>query len=239
MCATIPVQHVSGAENVNRKEQPMSPRILRIAATLLFSAAMVAQSVQVAQDTPFQVRYAVNLNVGDSIVNVINSGASATVPGTFGAPADGGICVNVYVFDAVEQMQACCSCFVSANGFASLSVNRDLIRNTLTGVVPTSVVIKLLATRAAASRATACTINTASQAGNRNNQLVPGMAAYGTTLHAIGSTVPPTYAVSETKFTPATLSDAELTTITRACGLINTNGSGFGICTCGQLGSGH
>jgi hypothetical protein len=45
-----------------------------------------------------------------------------------------------------------------------------------------------------------------------------------------------TYGVTETAFTPATLSAAELTRITSLCGFIQSNGSGFGICAGCALG---
>src|SRR5262249_2498383 len=58
----------------------------------------------------------------------------------------GYICANVYVFTPDEQMAACCTCPVSANGTRSLSARRDLISNPLTGVTPTALTIKLVAT---------------------------------------------------------------------------------------------
>jgi len=45
-----------------------------------------------------------------------------------------------------------------------------------------------------------------------------------------------TYAVTETEFSKADLSQAELTRNTAYCGFIQANGSGFGICRSCRLG---
>ncbi|MDQ6705006.1 MAG: hypothetical protein M3Z85_03455, partial [Acidobacteriota bacterium] len=123
--------------------------------------------------------------------------------------------VNVYTFSPDEQLISCCCCPVTPDGLASLSVRNDLINNTLTPGVPTSVVTKLVATNSAGA-------------------LVPGLAAYGATLHAAPATG--VFGMTETKFTPATLSQAELTRLTSLCAFIQTNGSGFGICNSCRLG---
>jgi hypothetical protein len=204
-----------------------------LAAVVLVPAATIAQQpppTQIAEDAPFQIRYAANLNIGDSIVNITNSGASSTTPAT---SQNGNICANVYVFLPNENIMSCCSCFVSPNGLLSLSVNNDLTKNGLLPVKPNSVVIKLLATLAG-NDASSCTTSTAANAAGPNNPAVPGMVAYGTTLHAIlDGKKPLQYTVTETKFTPATLSSAEATSLRNLCGFIVLNGSGFGICGCG------
>ena len=164
----------------------------------------------------FQVRYASNLNIGDSVINITNAGSQ-------NADATGNICANVYVFSPDEQMIACCSCVVTPNGLVNLSAQRDLISNTLTPAVPSAIVVKLLATRG--------TCNAATPTASR---LAPGMRAWGTTLHA--TNVADTYAVTETEFSPATLSSTELATLTSECGFIQQVGSGYGICRSCRLG---
>jgi hypothetical protein len=181
-----------------------------------------------AADTPFQVRYASNLAVGDSVINITNTGASSTVAFP---TQNGNICANVYTFSPDEQLISCCSCPVTPDGLVSLSAKNDLISNTLTPGVPTSIVIKVLAT-------TGTTCN-ASTPGTGANVLATGLAAWGTTIHALPVTPgspATTYGVTETAFTPSTLSAAELTRITTLCGFIQTNGSGFGICRSCRLG---
>jgi hypothetical protein len=157
------------------------------------------------------VRYASNLAVGDSVINMTNTGA-----------AGGNICVNVYTFSPDEQEVSCCSCVVTPNALVSLSVKNDLVSNTLTPAVPGSVVVKLLATTGGPCNAAA------------PGALAVGLAAWGTTLHAMP--VAGTYGLTETAFTPATLSAAELGRISALCGFIQSNGSGYGICRSCRLG---
>lgn len=93
----------------------------------------------------FQVRYASNLTAGDSVINITNTGVNgAPLNGPGFGGAAGNTCVNVYAFSPDEQLISCCSCLITPNGLVSLSVNQDLISNTLTGVRPNSVVVKLV-----------------------------------------------------------------------------------------------
>ena len=198
--------------------------------TLIF-AALACSAVALAQavDTPFQVRYAANLSVGDSVINVTNSGANgASLQSGTTASITGSLCVNVYAFSPDEQMVSCCSCPVTPNGLVSLSVRNDLVSNTLTPAVPTAVVVKLLATVPVAGSCTnsAAAVTTAT--------LAPGMLAWGTTIHA--TPVAGSYGVTETAFSPATLSAGELSRIGNLCNFILANGSGFGVCRSCRLG---
>jgi hypothetical protein len=160
----------------------------------------------------FQTHYASNLNIGDSFVNITNAG-TAIAPAD-GTPGNGNICVHVYTFSPDEQEVSCCSCLVTPNALVSLSVNNDLVSNTLTPARPTSVVVKLVATVGAGA-------------------LAPGMRAWGTTIHAgpAGG-----FSTTENPFSQAALSAAELARITSFCGFIQANGSGFGICRGCRLG---
>ena len=193
---------------------------LFIVALVVLCAANVMAQNPITADSPFQVRYAANVGPntpGDSVVNITNTGASG-----------GNVCVNVYTFSPDEQEISCCSCVVTPNGLVSLSVKNDLISNTLTPAIPGSVVVKLLATTGGACNAAT------------PGALAAGMAAWGTTVHLAPYAVDT--AVTETAFTPATLSAAELARISALCGFIQSNGSGYGICrSCrsGALGSGR
>lgn len=175
-----------------------------------------------------QVRYSSNLTSGDAVINMTNTGANGSSlngPGLGGAV--GNICVNVYAFSPDEQLVSCCSCLLTPNAIASLSVNNDLLSNTNTGVRPNSVVIKLVSAAASANfTGTSCT-NSAALVGTSSFPLATGMLAYGTNVYQNGAGV---LQVVETPFRIAALSPAELASITNRCINIIGNGSTFGIC---------
>ena len=178
----------------------------------------------------FQIRYAANLTSTDAVINITNAGVNGAAlngPG-FGSAA-GNMCANVYTFSPDEQLVSCCSCLITPNGLISLSVNNDLISNTLTGVRPNSVVIKILSTSASSDFAgTSCT-NSAALAGTvQGFKFAGGIRAWGTTAHAgpaVGS-----FATTETPFLIASLKLAEFLSITNRCTNIIGNGSSFGLC---------
>ncbi|MBZ5584756.1 MAG: DUF11 domain-containing protein [Acidobacteriia bacterium] len=176
----------------------------------------------------FQITYAANLPIGESYINISNNGANGAPllgPG-FGA-AVGNICVNVYAFSPDEQMISCCSCLVTPNGLANIGVVRDLTSKTLTGVIPTSVVVKLVTTLAGErGTGTNCT-NSAAMVSPAI--LAAGLVGWRTTLHE--TPIPPGgYTTAETPFSPAMLSSQELASLRGRCANILGNGSGFGIC---------
>ena len=61
---------------------------------------------------------------GDNIIHLINpNGGSAAVLGSSDKP----VCANIYVFDDDQEMVACCSCDITSNGLATISVDKDLL----------------------------------------------------------------------------------------------------------------
>jgi hypothetical protein len=180
------------------------------------ATAAFGQAIPGSPSDAFQVRYAANLNVGDSVINITNAGTT----NIGGALAN--ICANVYAFSPDEQLISCCSCTVTPNALVSLSAVNDLISNTLTPARPNSIVVKLIATAG-----TACNASNVPAAN-----LAAGMAAWGTTLHAS----PAGTVTTETAFAEKGLSAAELARVTSFCGFIQANGSGFGICRSCRLG---
>ncbi len=199
-----------------------------ITATNAPAGAAATALLPVLPPDVFQVRYASNLAIGDSGIDFTNSGASSTIA----LPVqNGNICVNAYVFSPDEQLISCCTCPVTPDGLQSLSVRNDLISNTLTPGVPTSVVVKLLA-----SSGTLCNASTVTPA---SIALASGLAAWGTTIHAdpvTAGTPAGTFGVTETPFTRSTLSPAELNRLTALCSFNQVNGSGFGVCKSCRLG---
>jgi hypothetical protein len=155
----------------------------------------------------FLIRYAANLNIGDSFIDITNAGT--TVDPTTGASSN--LCVNVFTFDTQEELISCCACLVTPNALQSISVQNSLINNPLTPAVPSAAVVKLVASVPV------------------TGALAQGILAWGTTLHSNTSSSS-SYGLTETPFSPSTLSRAELSHITSTCGFIQANGSKFGIC---------
>jgi hypothetical protein len=196
---------------------------LNIHSTLFPGGEIRGYLLVARDDPPFQIRHISNLAIGDSVINITNTGASSL--NAF-PTQDGNICANVYTFSPDEQLISCCSCPITPDGLVSLSARNDLISNTLTPGVPTSIVVKLLA-----STGGAC--NASTPGVGAGSAIAQGMAAWATTIHALPVTPgspATTYGLTETAFTKATLSAAEFTRITTLCSFIQTNGSGFGIC---------
>jgi hypothetical protein len=205
-------------------------------AALVCTMAVFAQTVvapapiagtSVGLDSPFQVSYAANPSAGESLINLINTGANGAAPlGPGLGGAVGNTCVNVYAIDPSEELISCCSCLLTPNQVMNLGVNADLTIKTETGVVPPSVVIKLVNTLAGPTGTGTSCSNSASFAGSAGFPIAQGLVAYGTTPQAVGTV----YNVVEHPFIPSTLSAGELTSLTGRCASIIGNASGYGIC---------
>ena len=197
-------------------------------AALAFATVAFAQ-----QDSGFQERYAANLNIGESYINITNTGANGAPllgPGLFGSnTATGNICVNVYAIDPNEELISCCSCLVTPDQTVNLGVAYDLTSQTLTGAstIPTSVTVALVATLAGTGGSGASCQYSAGIGGT----VVNGMAAWGTSLQDSPG-IP--YTNTETSFTPvsgsAGGSGSNLASLVGRCASIIGNGSGHGIC---------
>jgi len=205
----------------------MQKHFTLVLAIVSFSTGVFAQNA-VAPSDVFQVKYAANLNIGDSFVDITNTGATTTVaPDGLGAPGTSqNLCANIYTFDPAEELISCCTCSVTPNALQSLSVLKSLISNPLTPAIPTSVVIKVVTTAGGTCNASSVS----------SDYLAHGLLVWGTTLHQNTSVATgclgtcKSYSLTETPFSQAALSDTELTHITTTCGFIQSNGSGFGIC---------
>jgi len=180
-----------------------------------------------ALDGPVQVRYAGNLGSGESYIDILNDGYNGDPLFGPGSGSGGNICVNVYAFDAKdEQLLSCCSCPVTPNGAVHLGVNEDLLAATSTGAKPTSATVKLISTLAGTGgTGTSCngSAATVTAAG-----LVPGMAAWGTTLHSANG--PGVFVTTQTPFVPVGAGTDDINSLDFRCGMIMGNGSNYGIC---------
>jgi hypothetical protein len=125
---------------------------MKLLAAWVAFAALAVFPAFANDDGPYQIKYISNLAIGDSYVNVSNSGAvqGQNLQGQPFGPAqidkNGDLCINIYVFSPDEQEQECCSCLLTANGLATFSARADLTSNPLTGRPLNDVVIKIVAT---------------------------------------------------------------------------------------------
>ena len=160
----------------------------------------------------------------------------------------------------MRELISCCSCLVTPDQTVNLGVNRDLTVKTLTGVVPTSVTVKLLATLAGTNgTGTSCTNSAATVA---TATLAPGMRAWITHNHpftffstqavclqgggtwfgspsgaGLGVCYSTTGIFTEITAIPVSLSLSEGASIGGRCAAILGNGSGFGVCNSCKAGA--
>ncbi len=190
-------------------------------AVLFGAALMMLASVCVAQqNNVYQFSYYSNRNNAagaDQTVRIIN-------PGTQGTPITSGhgtICADLYVFDATQEMIECCSCKITANGLAELSILHDLTQNPLTGFpAPNSGVIKLVA----------------DNRQNCNEAAPTPITQLGAWASHVQQPVLGTFITTEDQFIGAPLTDTELGFLGQACSFVQYLGSGKGVCKCGSVG---
>jgi hypothetical protein len=200
---------------------------------LAFAAVVFVQDCAAdSNDSGFQVHYAANLNIGESYINITNTGANGAPllgPIIFGNnTATGNICVNIYAFDPAEELISCCSCLVTPDQTVNLGVVKDLTSQTLTAETPASATVELVATLAGTGGSgTSCQYS-----AGIGGTIVNGIAAWSTTLHGTGPYPGSTqYVTTETRFTVSTPSTAHLASIVGRCGFIIGNSGGHGICS--------
>jgi hypothetical protein len=181
-----------------------------------------------AQGTYYVDYYSNNIDHGlDQAIRIINVG-------TLGTPLtspSGDICANVYVFDANQELLACCAQRLTPNELATAFVHYQLTNNTVTTVVPPSGVIKVVLAQPPGSTCTPTTIGATPDAGLG--------VVFGTHLQKEGYYPNTNYFVTETQKAPSTLSSAEQGFLQLACSFALYIGSGQGTCTISAPGSGY
>ena len=185
--------------------------------TLLLAFASVSFGQVVAPPDAIQQEEMGNLlNAdGDSFIHMFNAGTN---------PLPGNIVAQVYVFDASdEQLVACCSCTLTPDQGVTLSAKKQLIKNTLTGVLPASITVKLVATLGG----NAATDQTAAGAPG----FTSGLRADRTTTHVTADYTGIPNFVTEVDFKDVSISTTDYETrMLEFCSDIILNGSTHGIC---------
>jgi Big-like domain-containing protein len=144
----------------------------------------------------------------DGTVRIVNPGYT---------PED--MCAMIYVFDSNEEMNACCGCVISDSGLLTLSLLNDITGNTLTGPKPAAGSIDIVPANLGANGQ--CNAGTPSP----NSML----ASWETNVQGPSAF----YQVTEIPSGVQPLSPIEQQVLSTECGMIQTLGSGTGICSCG------
>src|SRR5271157_4584857 len=102
-------------------------KTLAVVAALALAVSLSSSLAQ-AENTPdqyFTTGYFTNAHAPgapDAQLRLTNDGTTET-----------NLCANIYVFNNDEEMEECCSCAVTPNGYLDLDVNNDLTSNPLGG----------------------------------------------------------------------------------------------------------
>jgi hypothetical protein len=171
--------------------------------------ACVGYAAAANPDT-LKVDYFANANTAsapDGTVRVEDNGTSG-----------GNVCAAIYVYDQFQELSECCSCLLTPNGLRTLSINTDLTKNPLTGVVLKTGNITVVSTQTSGG---ACKLPT---------KLYPQAGIRSWTTHIQNAN----FAITETASQDATLSVAEASLLQNECYAIQLVGSGTGICSCGS-----
>ncbi len=192
-------------------------KVLCTLLPILAIALVLGMTSAVAQNAPDDV-YALGYYSGanvvgnpDTTVRVINDGSAG----------EADLCAAFYVFDNSQELQACCSCDVSADGIISESVNKNLLYNVLTSNVNHAGVIKVLSNANPGS----CTAS-AKGAG------APTAGIRGWITHIQAGKTAATPQITETELKDSNATAMETGDLELECQYLILLGSGHGQCSC-------
>jgi hypothetical protein len=172
-----------------------------------------------AQDVPYTLGYYSNANtnsVPDGTLRLVNDGNQGDA-----SPA-GDLCASIYVFDNNENMQECCSCRITPNGYLSLSVNSNLTANNPPGKRLTRGVIKVVSSRLHSG---VC--------DPAFDIPVIGIRGWLTHINRVG----PNFQLNVEDLKDSSFGAGEEADLVEDCGKIESTGGGVtGVCSCADAG---
>jgi len=174
----------------------------------IVSGSALAQSAPVGDGSDYFVTYYANATISgapDAVVRVINDGETGN-----------NLWASYYVFDDSQELQECCSCYVSPDGVNSEDLNKDLLGNVLTGKATTKGVIKVISS---------------SNGDATANKPTAGLRGFATHIQRAQPTTG-AFFVTEAPLADANLASAEETMLEQLCKFAIILGSGRGSCTC-------
>jgi hypothetical protein len=193
--------------------------------SLLAVALVLGVGIATAQDNYYDVGYFTNANASgapSAQLRLTNDGYDDNVGETATKP----LCANVYVFDTAEEMQECCSCEITPDGYLELSVNSNLLSNILDhGTKPTRGIIKMVS-------------SLVPLAGVCNPAYADGeYGIKGWLTHVQKGATSGTFSLTETPLTDSYLTDEELyVNLEETCSFVLSLGTGTGACSCADAG---
>jgi hypothetical protein len=179
-----------------------------VVCTLALTLCAVYAAASEPADT-LKVEYFANANTAgapDATFRLTNDGTSG-----------GNICADIFVYDSAQELSECCSCLITPNGLLTLSVNKALTANPLTGVSLNTGTISVVSARPTAGN---CPLPTTAIAP------VAGVRGWATHIQNTNFTI------TETASQDGTLSSGALTIMQNDCYAVNLIGSGKGQCSC-------
>jgi hypothetical protein len=173
---------------------------------LVIASAVTTRTV--AQDDPYFVGYYANAGVSgapDAQVRFTNDGSTETT-----------LWADIYVFNNDEQLEECCSCGITPDGYLDLDVNSDLLGNQLTPEEATNDgVIKVISSAVFGPTAPS-----------------PVGGIRGWITHIQNGATSGSFSITESDLKDSFLSSSELATLGTTCSFVLSLGSGAGACAC-------
>ncbi len=192
---------------------------LALCTTAVAAFALAFSSGARAQDVPFALGYYSNANAAgapDGTLRLVNDGNQSDT-----SPA-GDLCASIYVFDNNEELQECCSCKVTPNGYLALGVNTQLTANTLTGRKLARGVIKVVSSKP----------NTGDVCDPTFDSPLIGIRGWLTHIEKVGTA----FQISVEDLKDSSFGTAEEGDLTEDCTVATELGSGQGKCSCTDVG---
>lgn len=183
-----------------------------LAVVLAFALATgIASQLAVAQDDVYALGYYANAHASgapDAQLRLSNDGYTETT-----------LYADIYVFNNDEQMEECCSCAVTPDGYLDLDVNKDLTGAPLAPEVATSNgVFKVISSSTYGATAPTPTA---------------GIRGWSTRIQNTASG----FSITEGDLKDSVLSSSEESTLALTCSFVLELGSGTaGACSCSPAG---
>jgi hypothetical protein len=191
----------------------MRANLCRIAALAVVALAIAAGTTSMAESAnPFDAVYTVGY-----YANAKASGApDAQLRFTNDGSTETTLWADIYVFNNDEQLEACCSCGITPDGYLDLDVNSDLLGNPLTPEDATSDgVIKVISS---------------STFGPTAPTPAGGIRGWLTQIQNGASSG--SFSITESDLKDSYLSASEEAALATTCSFVLSLGSGAGACAC-------